>query len=81
MRRPYRLRLPGPTAVPERVRQALTRPVVNHRGPEFGAVVREIGAAYRERIGKHFPAMALLGVAELFDPEAMIEIEGLAYVG
>jgi len=46
-----------------------------------GAVVREIGAAYRERIGKHIPAMALLGVAELFDPEAMIEIEGLAYVG
>jgi len=33
----YRLRLPGPTEVPERVRQALARPVVNHRGPEFRA--------------------------------------------
>ncbi len=31
----YRLRLPGPTEVPERVRQATARPVVNHRGPEF----------------------------------------------
>jgi aspartate aminotransferase-like enzyme len=33
----YRLRLPGPTEVPERVRQAMARPVVNHRGPEFRA--------------------------------------------
>lgn len=33
----YRLRLPGPTEVPERIRQALARPVVNHRGPEFRA--------------------------------------------
>jgi len=31
----YRLRLPGPTAVPERVRQAIARPVLSHRGPEF----------------------------------------------
>lgn len=31
----YRLRLPGPTAVPERVRAAMARPVLNHRGPEF----------------------------------------------
>jgi aspartate aminotransferase-like enzyme len=38
----YRLRLPGPTDVPERVRQAMARPVVNHRGPEFRA---ELGRA------------------------------------
>lgn len=31
----YRLRLPGPIAVPERVRQAIARPVLSHRGPEF----------------------------------------------
>jgi len=34
----YRLRLPGPTAVPERVRQAIARPVLSHRGPEFRAI-------------------------------------------
>ena len=34
----YRLRLPGPTAVPERVRQAMARPVLAHRGPEFRAI-------------------------------------------
>jgi aspartate aminotransferase-like enzyme len=35
---PYRLRLPGPTAVPPRVLQAIAEPVVNHRGPEFRAM-------------------------------------------
>ena len=34
----YRLRLPGPIAVPERVRLAMARPVVSHRGPEFRAI-------------------------------------------
>ena len=34
----YRLRLPGPIAVPERVRLAVARPVLNHRGPEFRAI-------------------------------------------
>ncbi len=36
----YRLRLPGPTAVPERVRQAMARPILSHRGPEFTAILR-----------------------------------------
>ncbi|MCS7131354.1 MAG: aminotransferase class V-fold PLP-dependent enzyme, partial [Hadesarchaea archaeon] len=27
--------LPGPTNVPERVMNAMTRPIINHRGPEF----------------------------------------------
>ncbi|MEE8502451.1 MAG: alanine--glyoxylate aminotransferase family protein, partial [Kiloniellales bacterium] len=40
-KRPYRLRLPGPTAVPERVRAALAGPVLNHRGPEFREVMIE----------------------------------------
>ncbi|WP_420402786.1 pyridoxal-phosphate-dependent aminotransferase family protein [Nisaea sp.] len=31
----YRLRLPGPTAVPGRVLEAAARPIVAHRGPEF----------------------------------------------
>jgi aspartate aminotransferase-like enzyme len=37
----YRLRLPGPTAVPERVRQATALPVLNHRGAEFKAMLTE----------------------------------------
>ncbi len=33
-----------------------------------------IGRAYREVFGKHFPPMALIGVAELFDSEARVEL-------
>lgn len=36
----YRLRLPGPTTVPERVREAMARPMISHRGPEFTGLVR-----------------------------------------
>lgn len=39
-----------------------------------------LGHSYRERLGRHYPAMALLGIDELFEKDAMIEIEGLAYV-
>jgi aspartate aminotransferase-like enzyme len=41
----YRLRLPGPVAVPERVRAALAQPVLSHRGPEFRAILAEALAA------------------------------------
>jgi enamine deaminase RidA (YjgF/YER057c/UK114 family) len=40
----------------------------------------EIGAAYRELIGKNFPAMAVVGVTGLVEPEAKIEIETIAMV-
>ncbi len=33
-----------------------------------------IGVAYREVFGRHFPPMALIGVAELFDPRAVVEL-------
>lgn len=39
-----------------------------------------IGAAYRELIGKNFPAMAVVGVTALVEPRAKIEIETLAMV-
>lgn len=41
---------------------------------------RELGAAYRERMGRHFPVMALLGVSELVDDGAIVEIEATAVV-
>ena len=40
----------------------------------------EIGAAYRELIGKNFPAMAVVGVTALVEPKAKIEIETIAVV-
>ncbi len=41
---------------------------------------KEIGAAYRRVIGKHFPAMSLLVVAGLLEDDAQIEIEATAVI-
>lgn len=49
---PYRLRLPGPTAVPERVLRAMARPVIAHRGPEFLARFRAIQAGLQQILGR-----------------------------
>jgi len=40
--------------------------------------IRQVGERYRERMGKHFPAMVLVEVKGLLDPDAKIEIEGIA---
>lgn len=40
--------------------------------------LREVGSVWRDRLGKHFPAMALVGVAGLVEREALIEIEAVA---
>jgi enamine deaminase RidA (YjgF/YER057c/UK114 family) len=39
---------------------------------------REIGAAYREVMGKHFPAMAVVQVVRLVEKAALVEIEATA---
>lgn len=39
-----------------------------------------IGAAYRDVIGRHFPAMAVVQVAGLMEDEALIEIEATAVI-
>ena len=40
----------------------------------------EIGAAWKETIGRHYPAMALVGVSALVEPKALVEIEATAVV-
>jgi enamine deaminase RidA (YjgF/YER057c/UK114 family) len=47
---------------------------------EYRASRKEIGEAYRRHLGRHFPAMALLGVSELVDPRAKVELVGSAVV-
>jgi enamine deaminase RidA (YjgF/YER057c/UK114 family) len=42
---------------------------------------KTIGRAWKERLGKHFPAMALVGVAGLVEPLALVEIEATACLG
>src|SRR5947207_3267205 len=38
--RPF-LSIPGPTLVPERITRAMAQPIIDHRGPKFGALVRD----------------------------------------
>src|SRR3982074_3363149 len=41
------LRIPGPTPVPERVVRAMEAPMINHRGPEFKALLPELEAGLK----------------------------------
>lgn len=45
---------------------------------EYLAGLQEIGAAYREVMGKHFPAMSVVQVVALMEAEARVEIEATA---
>ncbi len=47
---------------------------------EYLAAQREIGAAYRDVLGRHFPAMSVVAVAALLEDEAKVEIEATAVV-
>lgn len=48
--------------------------------PGYRDGLQPIGAAYREVFGKHFPPMALIGVQELLDPRAMVELVCVAVI-
>jgi enamine deaminase RidA (YjgF/YER057c/UK114 family) len=41
---------------------------------------RDIGAAYREIVGKHFPAMSVVEVRALVEQRALVEIEATAVI-
>ncbi|KUJ77117.1 RidA family protein [Ruegeria profundi] len=47
---------------------------------EYLAKQAEVGAAYREVFGKHFPAMSMIIVAGLVEDEALVEIEATAHL-
>jgi len=47
---------------------------------EYSASRRDVGAAYRQLMGKHFPAMTLVEVSSLLEPLAKVEIEALAVI-
>jgi aspartate aminotransferase-like enzyme len=48
---PYRLRIPGPCPVPERVHRAMAATELNHRGPEFKAIIGEVQSLIRPLFG------------------------------
>jgi enamine deaminase RidA (YjgF/YER057c/UK114 family) len=48
---------------------------------EYRAHAREAGQTWRRLAGREYPAMAAVGVARLWDPEALVEVQGIAVVG
>ena len=46
----------------------------------YVAGLAEIGAAWKDIIGPHYPAMALVEVSRLVKPQALVEIEATAVV-
>ena len=45
---------------------------------EYRAALRALGRAYRSIVGEHYPAMALVQVADLLEEGAKVEIEATA---
>jgi enamine deaminase RidA (YjgF/YER057c/UK114 family) len=46
----------------------------------YAAATRDIGAAYRAIMGRHFPAMAVVEVSGLIEDEALVEIQATAVI-
>ncbi|MBI2777936.1 MAG: alanine--glyoxylate aminotransferase family protein [Chloroflexi bacterium] len=55
------LRVPGPTPLPLEVREAQSAPMINHRGTEFGELLREISAGIAGLIGTREEVLLLTG--------------------
>jgi len=47
---------------------------------EYKASLRELGEVWRARFGRRYPALALLGVTELFDEAARVELVATAVI-
>ena len=47
---------------------------------EYRAELKDIGAAYRDVIGRHYPTMSVIGVAGLVEQGAKVEIEATAVI-
>jgi enamine deaminase RidA (YjgF/YER057c/UK114 family) len=48
---------------------------------DYRAHGREIGAVWRRLAGQEYPAMAAIGVSRLWEPAALVEIQGHAVIG
>jgi enamine deaminase RidA (YjgF/YER057c/UK114 family) len=55
---------------------SMTIYVVDHR--QYLDELSAVGAAYRDVVGRHFPAMALVEVQALIEPGAKVEIQATA---
>ncbi len=51
------LQIPGPTNVPERILRAMSRPTIDHRGPEFARLAREVIEGLQQIFGSAGPVV------------------------
>ena len=70
----YRLRLPGPTAVPERIRQATALPVLSHRGAEFKAILAECHQRLKPIFGTAHDVLTFAGSGTAMMEAALVNI-------
>jgi enamine deaminase RidA (YjgF/YER057c/UK114 family) len=47
---------------------------------EYRESLEQLGEVWRRHFGRRYPAMALVGVAGLFEPDARVELMGVAVV-
>ena len=45
---------------------------------EYKASLADLGLVWRKHFGRHYPAMGLFGITELFEPTAKVELMGIA---
>ena len=48
--------------------------------PDYRSRAREIGQVWRRLVGTRYPAMAGIGVARLWDDDALVELQAVAVV-
>jgi enamine deaminase RidA (YjgF/YER057c/UK114 family) len=46
----------------------------------YRAARKQLGPIWRQRMGSHYPAMALVAVSALVEPDALVEIQAVAYL-
>lgn len=46
----------------------------------YRAATRELGGTWRRHFGRHYPALGLFGVDRLYEPEALVELMGVAVI-
>lgn len=47
---------------------------------DYRGHAREIGAVWKRLVGDHYPALAGIGVARLWDADALVEVQGFAAI-
>jgi len=51
------LQIPGPSNIPDRVLRAMDRPIIDHRGPEFGRMMKELFVELQPLFGTRGPVV------------------------